>query len=241
MREVAALIRLVAPRKTTVLIEGETGTGKEVAAKAVHTLSSRAEQSFVVINCAAIPEALLESELFGYTKGAFTGAVQSRVGRIETANGGTLFLDEIGELPLGVQAKLLRFLECGEVQRVGDNSLTRVDVRVIAATHQPLEKRANEGTFRLDLYHRLAVFPVELPALRERSGDLAGLANFLLTKAVQGGAAKHLSAAAHASLAEHHWPGNVRELMHVLERAVILSEEQDAIGAEHIRYRRALR
>ncbi len=212
-----------------------------MVASAIHRLSSRADQSFVVINCAAIPEALLEAELFGYTKGAFTGAVQSRVGRIETAHGGTLFLDEIGELPLGVQAKLLRFLESGEIQRVGDNALIRVDVRVVAATHQPLETRANEGTFRLDLYHRLAVFPVELPALRERLGDLAGLANYLLMRSVQGGAAKHLSAAAHARLAEHHWPGNVRELMHVLERAVILSAEQETIDAEHIRYRRTPR
>ena len=142
MRELSRLIRLVAPRSTTVLIEGETGTGKEVVARAVHRLSERAGKPFAVLNCAAIPEALLEAELFGHTRGAFTGAVQSRTGRIEAAHGGTLFLDEIGEMPMALQAKMLRFLECGELQRVGDNETMRVDVRVIAATHQPLEKLA---------------------------------------------------------------------------------------------------
>ena len=184
MRELARLIRLVAPRSTTVLIEGETGTGKEVVARAVHRLSERAAKPFVVLNCAAIPEALLEAELFGHTRGAFTGAVQSRTGRIEAAHGGTLFLDEIGEMPMALQAKMLRFLECGELQRVGDNETMRVDVRVIAATHQPLEKLAScvgaERTFRLDLYHRLAVFPVEVPALRERMEDLSMLAEHIL-------------------------------------------------------------
>ena len=174
------MIRLVAPRSATVLIEGETGTGKEVVAKAVHRLSARAAKSFTVLNCAAIPESLLEAELFGHTRGAFTGAVQSRMGRIEAANGGTLFLDEIGEMPLALQAKLLRFLECGELQRVGDNETMRVDVRVIAATHQPLEQRASEQRFRLDLYHRLAVFPLEVPALRDRMEDLGLLVAFFL-------------------------------------------------------------
>jgi len=162
MRELARLIRLVAPRSTTVLIEGETGTGKEVVARALHQLSERASKSFVVLNCAAIPEALLEAELFGHTRGAFTGAVQSRTGRIEAAHGGTLFLDEIGEMPMALQAKMLRFLECGELQRVGDNETMRVDVRVIAATHQPLEKLASstgaERTFRLDLQYWLRIW-----------------------------------------------------------------------------------
>ena len=162
MRELARLIRMVAPRSTTVLIEGETGTGKEVVAKAVHRLSERTGKPFVVLNCAAIPEALLEAELFGHTRGAFTGAVQSRTGRIEAAHGGTLFLDEIGEMPIALQAKMLRFLECGELQRVGDNETMRVDVRVIAATHQPLEKLASntgsERTFRLDLYYWLRMW-----------------------------------------------------------------------------------
>ncbi len=183
MRELARLIRLVAPRSTTVLIEGETGTGKEVVARAVHRLSERAGKPFAVLNCAAIPEALLEAELFGHTRGAFTGAVQSRTGRIEAAHGGTLFLDEIGEMPMALQAKMLRFLECGELQRVGDNETMRVDVRVIAATHQPLEKLASsvgaERNFRLDLYHRLAVFPVEVPALRERMEDLGSASGTL--------------------------------------------------------------
>ena len=245
MRELARLIRLVAPRSTTVLIEGETGTGKEVVAKAVHRLSERAGKPFTVLNCAAIPEALLEAELFGHTRGAFTGAVQSRTGRIEAAHGGTLFLDEIGEMPMALQAKMLRFLESGELQRVGDNETVRVDVRVIAATHQPLEKLASsvgaERTFRLDLYHRLAVFPVEVPALRERMEDLDLLAEHILEQMGQEIPRKRLSAAAAAKLFEHHWPGNVRELMHVLERGAILAGDRMEIAAEEIRFRRATR
>jgi Transcriptional regulator containing PAS, AAA-type ATPase, and DNA-binding domains len=237
----ARLIRLVARRSTTVLIEGETGTGKEVVAKAVHRLSERANKPFVVLNCAAIPEALLEAELFGHTRGAFTGAVQSRTGRIEAAHGGTLFLDEIGEMPLALQAKMLRFLECGELQRVGDNETIRVDVRVIAATHQPLEQRAEEGAFRLDLYHRLAVFPVEVPALRVRMEDIRDLVEHFLAQMGQKMPRKRLSEAALERLREHHWPGNVRELMHVLERAAILAGDKPEIGAEEIRYRRATR
>lgn len=151
------MIRLVAPRSTSVPIEGETGTGKEVVAKALHRLGTRSNKPFVVLNCAAIPEALLEAELFGHTRGAFTGEVQSRTGRIEAAHGGTLFWDEIGEMPLALQAKMLRFLEGGELQRVCDNETVRVDVRVIAATHQPLEQRSEQGSFRLDLIHSSAV------------------------------------------------------------------------------------
>jgi DNA-binding NtrC family response regulator len=245
MRELARLIRLVAPRTATVLIEGETGTGKEVVAKAVHRLSERAGKPFVVLNCAAIPEALLEAELFGHTRGAFTGAVQSRTGRIEAAHGGTLFLDEIGEMPIALQAKMLRFLESGELQRVGDNETVRVDVRVVAATHQPLEKMAAESgaerTFRLDLYHRLAVFPVEVPALRERMDDLELLAEHILEQMGQEMPRKRLSAEAKTKLHEHHWPGNVRELMHVLERGAILAGDKMEIGAEEIRIRRATR
>jgi DNA-binding NtrC family response regulator len=245
MRELARLIRLVAPRSTTVLIEGETGTGKEVVARALHRLSERAGKSFAVLNCAAIPEALLEAELFGHTRGAFTGAVQSRTGRIEAAHGGTLFLDEIGEMPMALQAKMLRFLECGELQRVGDNETIRVDVRVIAATHQPLEKLASsvgaERTFRLDLYHRLAVFPVEVPALRERMEDLAMLVEHFLEQMGQEMPRKRLTAEAVAKLHEHSWPGNVRELMHVLERGAILAGDRMEIGVEEIRLRRATR
>jgi transcriptional regulator with GAF, ATPase, and Fis domain len=245
MRELTRLIRLVAPRSTTVLIEGETGTGKEVVARAVHRLSERAGKPFAVLNCAAIPEALLEAELFGHTRGAFTGAVQSRTGRIEAAHEGTLFLDEIGEMPMALQAKMLRFLECGELQRVGDNETMRVDVRVIAATHQPLEKLATsvgaERTFRLDLYHRLAVFPVEVPALRERMEDLDLLAEHFLEQMGQKMPRKRLTAEAMAKLHEYSWPGNVRELMHVLERGAILAGDRMEIGAEEIRLRRVTR
>ena len=245
MRELARLIRLVAPQSTTVLIEGETGTGKEVVARALHRLSERAGKPFAVLNCAAIPEALLEAELFGHTRGAFTGAVQSRTGRIEAAHGGTLFLDEIGEMPMALQAKMLRFLECGELQRVGDNETMRVDVRVIAATHQPLEKLASsvgaERTFRLDLYHRLAVFPVEVPALRDRMEDLGLLAEHFLEQMGQKMPRKRLTAEAMTKLHEHRWPGNVRELMHVLERGAILSADRMEIGVEEIRLRRATR
>jgi DNA-binding NtrC family response regulator len=241
MRELTHLIRLVAPRSSTVLIEGETGTGKEVVASAIHRLSSRSAKPLTVLNCAAIPEALLEAELFGHTRGAFTGAVHSRTGRIEAAHGGTLFLDEIGELPLAVQAKLLRFLECGEIQRVGDNEITRVDVRVIAATHRDLEQHVVDGTFRLDLYHRLAVFPLEVPALRERLDDLPALASHLLARLGADAPRKSLSPCALRALEQHAWPGNVRELAHVLERAVILAAEAPEIAAEHIRCRRRVR
>ena len=237
MLELASLIRLVAPRMATVLIEGETGTGKEVVAKAVHRLSARAGKPFVVLNCAAIPESLLEAELFGHTRGAFTGAVQSRTGRIEAAHGGTLFLDEIGEMPLALQAKMLRFLECGELQKVGENETMRVDVRVIAATHQPLEQRSEEKQFRLDLYHRLAVFPLEVPALRDRMEDVPALVEFFLEQMGKDFPRKSISGEAMASLMRYEWPGNVRELMHVLERASILTADVPEIGVNEIRLR----
>ncbi len=241
MRELARMIRLVAPRSATVLIEGETGTGKEIVARSVHSLSNRASKPFAVLNCAAIPEALLEAELFGHTRGAFTGAVQSRTGRIEAANGGTLFLDEIGEMPLALQAKMLRFLECGELQRVGDNETVRVDVRVVAATHQPLEQRSAERSFRLDLYHRLAVFPVAVPPLRERMDDLRLLVEFFLEQMGREMPRKRIAPAAFTRLEQHDWPGNVRELMHVLERGSILAGDQPVIAAEDIRiHRRAI-
>jgi transcriptional regulator with GAF, ATPase, and Fis domain len=241
MLELARMIRLVAPRSAAVLIEGETGTGKEVVAKALHRLSARSSKAFVVLNCAAIPEALLEAELFGHARGAFTGAVQSRTGRIETADGGTLFLDEIGEMPLALQAKMLRFLECGELQRVGDNDVIRVDVRVIAATHQHLEQRAEEKTFRLDLYHRLAVFPLQVPALRERLDDLALLVEFFLDRMSRQTPRKSITPAAMDLLRAHHWPGNVRELMHVLERGSILADNAPEIGPDEIRLRSSRR
>ncbi len=241
MQELARMIRLVAPRSATVLIEGETGTGKEVVAKALHRLSSRASKTFMVLNCAAIPEALLEAELFGHTRGAFTGADKARMGRIEAANGGTLFLDEIGEMPLALQAKMLRFLESGELQKVGDNEMFRVDVRVIAATHQPLEQRSDERTFRLDLYHRLAVFPLDVPALRERAEDIPLLVEHFLERLGQEMPRKRISAEAMATLVEYQWPGNVRELMHVMERGAILAGDKPEIGVEEVRLRKGRR
>lgn len=241
MIELAHIIRLVAPRKATVLIEGETGTGKEVVARAIHSLSPRSAKPFVVLNCAAIPEALLEAELFGHTRGAFTGAVQSRTGRIEAAHGGTLFLNEIGEMPIALQAKMLRFLESGELQRVGDNETVKVDVRVIAATHQHLEKRSSDGSFRLDLYHRLAVFPVDVPPLRDRVEDIPLLCEYFLAAMGQTSPRKTLSGAALDKLCLHDWPGNVRELAHVLERASILAEDSPSIRFEDVRLRRAPR
>ena len=224
MATVYRMARLVAPRNTLVLITGPTGTGKEVVANAIHQLSPRAGKPFVVINCAAIPEALLESELFGYVRGAFTGAVQSRVGRIHSAHGGTLFLDEVGELPLGIQAKLLRFLDQGEVQRLGSCDVFRVDVRVIAATNANLAQQVEKKQFREDLFYRLAVFPIELPPLAQRRGDVEALARHFLRQVQCAGEDQTLSVESLRSLDKHSWPGNVRELQHVIERASILAE-----------------
>lgn len=234
MLEVSRRVRLVAKRTTTVLIQGPTGTGKELVARAVHRLSPRTDRPFIALNCAAIPEALLEAELFGHARGAFTGAVQRRTGRIEAANGGTLFLDEIGEMPLALQSKLLRFLESGELQRVGENEPVRVDVRIVAATHQSLARRAQEGTFRADLYYRLAVFCIQTPALAEHLEDLAMLVEHFLKTSAGGDAPKQLSNEAAELLAAHSWPGNVRELQHVLERASILAEDRPVITPAEI-------
>jgi DNA-binding NtrC family response regulator len=231
MLEVSRRIRLVAPRMTPVLIEGPTGSGKELVAEAVHRLSSRSRKAFVAINCAAIPEALLEAELFGHTRGAFTGAVQGRVGRIEAADGGTLFLDEIGELPLALQSKLLRFVECGELQRVGDNERVKVDVRILAATHRPLAQLAQSGAFRSDLYYRLAVFLIRTPSLIEHNQDLPILVDHFLEKLGRQSPVKRIDQTALAKLNMHDWPGNVRELEHVLERAVILAGDDPVLTA----------
>ncbi|MCU1313292.1 MAG: Hydrogenase-4 transcriptional activator [Acidobacteriaceae bacterium] len=236
MLEVSRRIRLVAGRRTTVLIQGPTGTGKEVVARGIHRLSDRAAKPFVALNCAAIPESLLEAELFGHARGAFTGAVQRRTGRIEAANGGTLFLDEIGEMPLALQSKLLRFLENGELQRVGENETIRVDVRVIAATHQPLARRAQEGTFRADLFYRLAVFRIQTPTLADHAEDLPDLVAHFLERLASEGARKQLSEAAALRLSSYPWPGNVRELQHVLERAVILAEQRPVITPAEIEF-----
>jgi DNA-binding NtrC family response regulator len=234
MIEISRRIRLVAPRSAPVLIEGPTGSGKELVAEAVHRLSTRSRKPFVAINCAAIPEALLEAELFGHTRGAFTGAVQGRVGRIESADGGTLFLDEIGEMPLALQAKLLRFVECGELQRVGDNDTTKVDVRIIAATHQALAQQTQSGAFRSDLYYRLAVFLIRTPSLADHAEDLPLLVNHFLTQMGREYPVKRIDQRALAKLAAHDWPGNVRELEHVLERAAILAGDETLLTAQEI-------
>jgi DNA-binding NtrC family response regulator len=234
MLEVSRRVRLVAPRMASVLIEGPTGSGKELVAEALHRLSARSRKPFVAINCAAIPESLLEAELFGHTRGAFTGAVQGRVGRIESADGGTLFLDEIGEMPLALQSKLLRFVECGELQRVGDNETLKVDVRIIAATHRHLAQQTQSGTFRADLYYRLAVFLIRTPALAEHPADLSMLVDHFLARLGREAPVKQIEAAAVAKLAAHDWPGNVRELEHVLERAVILAGDEPVVRAGEI-------
>jgi len=234
MLEVSRRVRLVAPRSTPVLIEGPTGSGKELVAEAVHRLSPRNRKPFVAINCAAIPESLLEAELFGHTRGAFTGAVQGRVGRIEAADGGTLFLDEIGEMPLSLQSKLLRFVECGELQRVGDNETVKVDVRIVTATHQPLAQQTQCGGFRADLYYRLAVFLIRTPSLADHSEDLPLLVSHFIARMGREAPLKRIDAGAMAKLAMHPWPGNVRELEHVLERAAILAGEEAVLTAREI-------
>ncbi|MEG6506631.1 sigma-54-dependent transcriptional regulator [Nitratidesulfovibrio sp. 1201_IL3209] len=225
MRELVEMIATVAPSEATVLITGESGTGKELVARALHAASHRAARQLVTVNCAALTETLLESELFGHERGAFTGADRRREGRFVQADGGTLFLDEIGEMPLPLQAKLLRALQQGEVQRVGSDTPLTVDVRVIAATNRDLREEAAAGRFREDLYYRLNVITVHVPALRERAGDVPLLAAFFLDRYTEKNR-KHLkgfSPQAMDLLLRHDWPGNVRELENAIERAVILA------------------
>ncbi len=231
MRRVYELAHLVAHRDTTVLVTGESGTGKDLIAQGIHLLSPREKQPLVVINCAAIPESLLEAELFGYVKGSFTGAVQSRIGRIHAAHGGTLFLDEIGDMPLSLQSKILRFLEQGEVQRIGGNDNLKVDVRVIAATNAGLQELVKQKLFREDLYYRLAIFPIKLPPLRERECDVAKLAEAFLARFAPGA---RWSTEALRMLEEHEWPGNVRELRNVVERCAIVSAGAAEIMGRHV-------
>jgi DNA-binding NtrC family response regulator len=224
MRAALHLLRRVAPTDSTVLLTGASGTGKELFARSVHELSPRAAGPFVAVNCAAIPRELLENELFGHEKGAFTGAHRRQAGRFELAHGGTLFLDEIGDLDLAVQSKVLRVLEERTFERVGGGSTLRADVRLVAATNQDLAALAAAGLFRRDLFFRLEVFPVELPALSERASDIPLLAEHLLGRIALrlGRAAPRLQAEAEAVLAAQPWPGNVRQLANVLERGVVV-------------------
>ena len=241
MKAALAVVGRVAAHKTTVLITGESGTGKEVIAQAIHRASPRASEAFVAINCAAIPESLLESELFGYVRGAFTGATADKAGLFEQAGKGTLLLDEIGELPLGLQSKLLRVLQEGEIRRVGDQKTRRVDVRILAATAKDLAVEAAAGRFREDLFYRLNVVTIHLPTLRERVADIAPLArHFAAQLAGRVGRRVVLSAAAVAWLERQPWPGNVRELEHAIERAAVLCdkatlEPEDLIPAASLR------
>lgn len=235
MQRVQKLIARVAGTDSTVLILGETGTGKELIARALHEQSLRSEQPFVAVNCGALPESLIESELFGHRKGAFTGAEDHRVGLFEVADGGTLFLDEIGELPKTLQAKLLRFLENGEIRRVGDNQSRTVDVRVLCATHRDLDTMVADGDFREDLVFRINTFEIRSPALRERLDDVAELARHLLGRFRKGlrSGDEAFTAEALKALESHVWPGNVRELANVVEHAVILCDELP-IDVEHL-------
>lgn len=218
-------LTLVAPTESAVLLLGESGTGKERFAKSIHSRSVRQNKQFIVVNCAALPAQLVESELFGHEKGAFTGAVDRRVGKFEQASGGTIFLDEIGELPLESQAKLLRVLQEKEIERLGGKETVKVDVRVIAATNCNLEKEIASGKFRLDLYYRLNIFPIVLPALRDRKDDIPELAEFFMQKYAERAGKKEMSISQEAlnELARYSWPGNVRELEHLIERNVLLS------------------
>lgn len=236
MQAVKKLISRVAPTQSTVLIRGETGSGKELVARSVHDESSRTDAPFVAINCGALPENLIESELFGHRKGAFTGADSQRDGLFSVANGGTIFLDEIGELPLGMQAKLLRVLESGDIRRVGDNEAFKVDVRVVCATHRDLEQMVEDGGFREDLMFRINTFEIHIPTLRERSSDIPELATHLFQRVRDTTAAPEaqlFSDEAMAELVNHVWPGNVRELANVIEHASILCESPP-IEREHL-------
>lgn len=236
MQKVRRLIDRIAPTDSTVVILGETGTGKELVAREIHEKSARAKRPFVAVNCGALPENLIESELFGHKKGSFTGAESHRIGLLEVANNGTLFLDEIGELPKAVQSKFLRFLESGEVRKIGENSATRCDVRVICATLRNLEEMVLSGEFREDLWFRINTFEIHLPPLRERMSDLSALISHLAARfrgAVSGSAEEIFTPEALEALAGYTWPGNVRQLANVIEHSLILAD-QTPIGPESL-------
>ena len=233
IQDVRSLVTKVAPTDATVLLQGESGTGKEVIARLVHDCSERANGPFVPINCGAIPGELLESELFGHEKGAFTGAVSARKGRFELAEGGTLFLDEIGDMPYEMQVKLLRVLQERTFERVGGGKAIKCNVRVIAATHQHLEQQVEDGKFRMDLYYRLNVFPLDVPPLRDRTADIAGLAQrFIDSFAEQGRGVIRLEADTMQHLRLYSWPGNVRELGNLIERLIILHTDQAVFATD---------
>jgi len=229
MKEVYETLEQVADSRATVLITGESGTGKEVVAKLIHELSPRAGEAFVAVSCAALPETLLESELFGYEKGAFTGAQASKLGRFELADRGTLFLDEVGEIPMSIQVKLLRVLQEREFERLGATKATRVDVRLVTATNRDLHEAVEEGIFRLDLLYRLQVVEVHLPALRERREDIKPLAEHFLAKASleNGRSLTSVGQEAMDAMWNYNWPGNVRELENSMERAVVLAKRDE--------------
>ncbi len=228
MRRVMAQVERVAPGESRVCIFGETGTGKELVARAIHEGSTRRAGPFVTLNCAAVPAELIESELFGHEKGSFTGAGSRHLGKFEQAHRGTLFLDEIGDMPAVMQAKLLRVLEEGEIERVGGSGSIRVDVRVVVATHRDLERQVRDGRFREDLYHRIFVFPIVLPPLRERKGDVAVLVEHFGQRVCElnGWKLKRFSPGAVEALSRHTWPGNVRELRNLIERLLLLADEE---------------
>ena len=232
--QVRDMVAKVAPTDSSVLITGESGTGKEVVARGIHSQSERAAGPFVAVNCGAIPGELLESELFGHEKGAFTGAIQARVGRFEQAAAGTLFLDEIGDMPQGMQVKLLRVLQERSFERVGSNKTQQCDVRIIAATHQNLEAHAEEGKFRADLYYRLNVFPIEIPPLRERPDDVQVIGErFLEGFNKQRGTSTKVSKACFDTLRQYQWPGNARELSNLMERLTILHPDEQ-VSTKHL-------
>jgi transcriptional regulator with GAF, ATPase, and Fis domain len=226
LRKVMQQIQLVAATEATVLVTGESGTGKELVARAIHDHSPRKDRALIKINCGAVPETLFESEFFGHVKGSFTGALRDRPGRFELADGGTLFLDEIGEVPLAMQAKLLRVLQEQEIERVGDTRTRKINVRIIAATNRDLKKEVESGRFRQDLFYRLGVFPLEIPPLRERRDDIPQLAAHFVrvTAKKMNRPPPRLTKAQADQLAAHDWPGNIRELQNAVERAVILSQ-----------------